>query len=69
MMTQKIVYQPLKSETLRHFAREVGTKLAEQQNDGRYADPEIIDGLADFLKIVSDMLIAKLNRQSDQGVA
>jgi len=39
MAHKQTIYQPLKTETLRRFAAEVGTLLALQQDDARYADP------------------------------
>lgn len=67
MMTKQIIYQPLKGDSVRRFAGDVGTKLAAQLNDARYADQEVVDGFANFLKIVSDMLVVHLNHQSDTG--
>ena len=67
MLNKRIIYQPLKSDALRRFAHEVGALLAQQQNDEKYVDPTVIDGLADFLIIVNDLLVKRLNAQSDQG--
>lgn len=69
MMSKQIIYQPLKGDSVRRFADDVGTKLAAQLDDARYADQEVVDGFANFLKIVSDMLVVHLNRQSDHGAA
>ena len=61
MSNKRIVYHSPKNETLQRFAKEVSAKLAQQQNDQRYADQEVIDGLADFLKVVSELLVKHLN--------
>lgn len=70
MMSNKhIIYQPINPEVLRRFAHNVGTKLAEQQNDQGYADQDNVDGLANFLEILNYLLVNDLNSQSDQEIA
>lgn len=68
LTTKQVIYHPPKPESFRRFARDVGTALAEQQGDVRYVDPAVIDGLAQFLMIVSDLLTIHLNRESE-GIA
>ena len=68
-MTNKVIYQPLQRKLLRGFAHEVGVRLADQQNDVRYADQDVVDGLADFLRILTDLLVKQLNAQADEGLA
>ncbi len=68
MPNKRIIYQPIKPEALRRFAREVGARLAEQQHDERYADQVNVDGLADFLEILNELLAKNLNSKSDQGI-
>ncbi len=69
MLNKRVIYQPLKSDALRRFAHDVGALLAQKQNDEKYADPAVVDGLADFLMIINDLLVKRLNAQSDQGAA
>ena len=68
-LNKRIIYQPIKAEVIRRFARTVGAQLAEQQQDERYADQVNVDGLADFLEILNDLLVKNLNSKSDQGIA
>lgn len=69
MAHKQIVYQACKPDALRRFAGEVGALLAQPQDDPRYADPVVLDGLGDFLIILNELLVKRLNAPSEQGAA
>ncbi|MBK8139467.1 MAG: hypothetical protein IPK52_27250 [Chloroflexi bacterium] len=44
------------------FARQVGEQLAKRHDDDQYCDQGVIvDGLANFLKIVCELTVKRLN--------
>ncbi len=51
-------YYPPSYDVLMHFARAVGDELGDE-----YADPCIVQGLADFMGTVAQMLAHDLNRK------
>ncbi len=54
----QIEYYPPSHEILTHFAQDVGNELG-----GAYAEPEIVQGLADFMTVVATLLARDLNRK------
>lgn len=64
-MTNKIIYEPPESDTIRHIAREVSVNLARQENDESYAQQVVIDGLTDYLRMMSELLAKHMNKQAN----
>lgn len=51
-------YYPPPRDVLTHFAQRVGDDLG-----GEYAQPEITQGLADFMGVIANILAHDLNRK------
>ena len=58
----RIEYYPPAYDVLVHFARGVGEKLG-----GEYAEPEIVQGLADFMQVIAQILAHDLNGKGQSG--
>jgi hypothetical protein len=54
-------YYPPTHEVLVHFARSVGDQMGED-----FADPEIVQGLADFMTVIARALANHLNHKHRQ---
>ena len=59
--TVGVIYQVPKAELFQRFARQVGEQLAKRHGDDQYCDQGVVDGLANFLKIVCELLVKQLN--------
>jgi len=51
-------YYPPKHEVLVHFARDLGNELG-----GEFAEWEVVQGLADFMTVIAEVLANDLNRK------
>ncbi len=59
--TVGVIYQVPKAAVFQRFAREAGERLADISGDARYCDKTVVDGLAQFLKIVCELTVKRLN--------
>lgn len=56
-------YMP-KVEAFQRFAREAGEQLTGTSGDAHYSDRTVVDGLANFLKVVCELTVKRLNSRS-----
>lgn len=57
-------YMP-KAAVFQQFAQQVGEQMSEAYSDSRYADQVVVDGLANFLKVVGELTVKRLNKLSE----
>jgi hypothetical protein len=60
----QISYMVPKAAVFQQFAQQVGEQMSEAFSDSRYADQAVVDGLANFLKIVCELTVKRLNSVS-----
>ena len=46
------------------FAQQIGEQMAEICSDPKYMEQAVVDGLANFLKVVCELTVKRLNRLS-----
>lgn len=59
-----IDYHVPKPDVFQRFAQQVGDQMAELYADPRYAEQAAVDGLANFLKVVCELTVKRLNSVS-----
>ena len=60
-----IHYHMPKAAVFQQFAREAGEQLTIMSGDAGYSDQVVVDGLANFLKIVCELTLNRLNKLSE----
>lgn len=60
----QVSYLVPKAAVFQRFAQQVGEQMAERCGDPRYADKAVVDGLANFLKVVCELTVKRLNKLS-----
>jgi len=59
--SKEVIYLAPDSKLIDRYAREVCSGLAERTGNTNYVNSDVVYGLADFLKIVSEILVKQLN--------
>ena len=62
MSERSVTYVAPDGKVVRQFARDVCEQLAQQRGDARYTDPEVVNGLADCLDYLAQLLVKYVNR-------
>lgn len=60
----QISYLVSKAAVFQRFAQQIGEQMAEACSDPRYAEQAVVDGLANFLKVVCELTVKWLNHVS-----
>lgn len=60
----KIKFHLPKAAVFQRFAQQTGEKMAETYGDPRYVEQAVIDGLANFLKVVCELTVKRLKSAS-----
>jgi hypothetical protein len=60
----QISYLVPKTAVFQRFAQQVGEQMAETFGDPRYAEQAVVDGLANFLTVVCELTVKRLNSVS-----
>lgn len=61
----QISYVVPKVAVFQRFAQQIGEQMAETCSDPRYAEQGVVDGLANFLKVVGELTVKRLNKLSE----
>lgn len=56
-----IEFYPPDDDTVHRFVHSASTLMAEKNNDQGYLDPEVVWGLAAFIKLVGEIKAKQLN--------
>lgn len=57
----QISYLVPKVAVFQRFVQQVGEYMAETSGDPRYAEQAVVEGLANFLKVVGELMVKHLN--------
>ncbi|MBK9123480.1 MAG: hypothetical protein IPM16_10240 [Chloroflexi bacterium] len=57
----QIVYCVPEAEVFQRFAQQIGEQMSELSGEGGYSEQSVVDGLAHFLQVVSELLVRQLN--------
>ena len=60
----QVSYLVPKAAVFQRFAQQIGEQMAEACSDPRYAEQAVADGLANFLKVVGELTVKRLNNVS-----
>ncbi len=63
MSSRDVRYIPPSPEVLEHFAHEVCREMGPD-----YCNPDVVEGFASFMKVISRTLANTLNRKGDNPV-
>ena len=61
----QVSYLVPKAAVFQRFAQQVGEQMAEACGDPVYSERAVVDGLANFLKVVCELTVKRLNRLSN----
>ena len=64
--SHNIVYSPPSWDTIHGYARSVSLALA-QDGTPSFADPEVVRGLANFIKVVATIRAKQLNAEAEKS--
>lgn len=60
----QISYLAPKAAVFQRFAQQIGEQMANACGDPRYAEQAVVDGLANFLTVVCELTVKRLNSVS-----
>ncbi|MBK9123584.1 MAG: hypothetical protein IPM16_10770 [Chloroflexi bacterium] len=58
---QTVYFVPT-AEVFQRFAQHIGEQMSELSGEAGYSEQSVVDGLAHFLQVVSELLVRQLNR-------
>lgn len=64
-----VIYYPPPDKVVDRLVHDASQRLADQTGDQRYLDPEIMWGLAAFIKLVGKIKAKQLNQAEQNGSA